>query len=46
MNNANGRTARLRLAHAPDDGGDTSFGMQTARKLIPIGSMRRDKQAT
>ena len=27
MHNANSRTARLRLAHAPDDGGDTSLGM-------------------
>ena len=41
-----GRTAWHRLAHATDDGGNTSFGMQTARKLIHIGSRCRDKQAT
>ncbi|OKY92216.1 MAG: hypothetical protein BHV61_01930 [Collinsella sp. 60_9] len=32
-----GRTAWHRLAHATDDGGNTSFDMQTARKLIHIG---------
>lgn len=41
--NANGRTTWHRLAHATDDGGDTSFGMQTARELIHIGSRCRDK---
>ena len=35
--NVDDRTAWHRLAHATDDGGDTSFGMQTARKLIHIG---------
>ena len=46
MHNANGRTAWHRLAHATDDGGDATLGMQTARKLIHIGSRCRDKQAT
>ena len=41
-----GRTAWHRLAHATDDGGDTSFGMQAARKLIHIGNRCRDEQTT
>ena len=44
--NVDGRTAWHRLAHATDDGGDTSFGIQATRKLIHIGSRCRDKQTT
>ena len=42
----NSGTARLCLAHATDNDGDATLGMQAARKLIHIGGRRRDEQAT